>query len=239
MSAMVVLLISSTGVSPQAVILARAQNTAIGGALALIAYAIWPTWEKTQAGPTLADMIDRYRDYFEAVIEAYHGEETADPGRARVAARLARSNAEASVDRLSAEPRVTRQQIATLSAIMASSHSFVHAVMAMESGLYHTKAVPMRAATREFAIEVADALGTVSKWLRGRDDPGAHIPDLRAAHTGILRSPVAPAERYTLIDRETDRITTSVNTLVEQARRWRGLRPGTPAIRLGTAMESS
>ena len=234
MSAMVVLLISSTGVSPQPVILARAQNTAIGGALALIAYAIWPTWEKTQVGPTLAEMIDRYRDYFEAVIEAYHGEGTSHPGRARLAARLARSNAEASVDRITAEPGVTRQQIATLGAIMASSHSFVHAVMALESGLYHTRQVPMRPATREFATEVGDALGTVSEWLRGREDPDAHIPDLRAAHTGILRSAVAPAERYTLIDRETDRVTTSVNTLAEQARRWPGLRAGAPLARVGT-----
>jgi uncharacterized membrane protein YccC len=238
LSAMVVLLISSTGISPQAVILARAQNTAIGGALALIAYAIWPTWEKTQVGPTLAEMIDRYRDYFDAVIQAYGGSRVADLGAARLASRLARSNAEASVDRITAEPGVTRQQVATLGAMMASSHSFVRAVMAMESGLYHTKPVPVRAATREFAIEVSDALRTVSKWLRGREDSGAHIPDLRAAHTGILRSPVLPAERYTLIDRETDRITTSANTLAEQARRWPALRAGAPLLRLGAAADS-
>jgi uncharacterized membrane protein YccC len=250
MSAMVVLLISSTGVSPQTVILARAQNTAIGGLLALIAYAIWPTWEKTQVGPTLADMIDRYSEYFEAVIQAYRGEGTGDlrhgfgrrpanPGAARLGARLARSNAEASVDRIAAEPGVSRQQIATLGAIMASSHSFVHAVMAMESGLYHTRPVPMRPATREFAIEVGDALGTVSKWLRGSEDPHAHIPDLRAAHTVILQSQVATAERYSLIDRETDGITTSVNTLAEQARRWPGLRGGAALLQVGTAAESS
>ena len=240
MSAMVVLLISSTGFSPKPVILARAQNTAIGGTLALIAYAIWPTWEKTQVGATLADMIDRYRDYFDAVIQAYAEGNAAYPGAARVAARLARSNAEASVDRMTAEPGVTRQQIATVGAMMASSHSFVHAVMAMESGLYHTTPVPMRAATREFATEVMEALETVATWLRGRDDPGAHIPDLRAAHTGILRSPASPAERYTLIDRQTDRITTSVNTLAEQARRWPGLHAGAvPLLRVGTAADSS
>jgi hypothetical protein len=96
----------------------------------------------------------------------------------------------------------------------------------------------VRAATREFAIEVSDALQTVSKWLRGREDPKAYVPDLRAAHTGILRSPVAPSERYTLVDRETDRITTSVNTLAEQARRWPRLRAGASLLRLGTAADS-
>jgi uncharacterized membrane protein YccC len=239
LSAMVVLLISSTGVSPQPVILARAQNTAIGGILALIAYIVWPTWERTQVGPALAEMIERYREYFGAVIQAYGGENGANPGPARLRARLARSNAEASVDRLSAEPGVTRQQRATLGAIMASSHSFVHAVMAMESALYHTKPVPMRPATREFAIEVMDALGIIATWLRGQGDHHAHIPDLRTAHTGILRSPAAPSERYTLIDRETDRITTSVNTLAEQARRWRTLRAHAPLFRLGPVADSS
>jgi hypothetical protein len=142
-------------------------------------------------------------------------------------ARLARSNAEASVDRIAAEPGTTRQQIATLGAIMANSHSFVHAVMAMDSGLYRTTPVPMRDATREFAGEVMHALTTISMWLSGESDGKRVIPDLRSAHTGILRSPAAPAERYTLIDRETDRITTSVNTLAEQVWRWQGMRaPG-------------
>jgi uncharacterized membrane protein YccC len=220
MSAMVVLLIASTGVSPQGVILARAENTAIGGILALIAYAVWPTWEKTQAGPTLAEMVDRYRGYFDAVIHAYEEPGESDPGAARLAARLARSNAEASVDRMTAEPGATPQQIAVLSAIMVNSHSFVHAVMAIDSGLYRTRPVPMRGATREFAREAMDTLSAVSMWLRGQGDRRRVIPDLRRAHTGILRSPVAPAERYTLIDRETDRMTTSLNTLAEQARRW-------------------
>jgi uncharacterized membrane protein YccC len=224
---MVVLLIASTGVSPQTVILARAQNTAIGGVLALIGYAVWPTWEKTQVGPALAEMMDQYRNYFDVVIRAYSSSGVSDPGAARLMARLARSNAEASVDRIAAEPGTTRQQIATLGAIMANSHSFVHAVMAMDSGLYRTTPVPMRDATREFAGEVMHALTTISMWLSGESDGKRVIPDLRSAHTGILRSPAAPAERYTLIDRETDRITTSVNTLAEQVWRWQGMRaPG-------------
>ena len=45
-SALIVLLVGLTGVSPAQVIPARAINTAVGGLLALLAYWIWPTWEK-------------------------------------------------------------------------------------------------------------------------------------------------------------------------------------------------
>ncbi len=67
-SALVVLMIAVTGIAPATVIAARATNTALGGALALIAYAAWPTWEKTQTRIVLADMLDSYRDYADAVL---------------------------------------------------------------------------------------------------------------------------------------------------------------------------
>ena len=50
MSALVVLMIAITGVSPKTVILARGLNTIMGGTLALAAYVAWPTWERTQVG---------------------------------------------------------------------------------------------------------------------------------------------------------------------------------------------
>ena len=64
LSAFVVLLIAVTGVDPKPVIAARALNTAIGGAFALAAYWLWPTWEQTKARPVLADLIEAYRNYF-------------------------------------------------------------------------------------------------------------------------------------------------------------------------------
>ena len=52
----------------------RAVNTALGGLVALLAYALWPTWERTQAGPVFADLIEDYRAYFNAFLKAYRGE---------------------------------------------------------------------------------------------------------------------------------------------------------------------
>ncbi len=112
-SALVVLLVALTGITPQQVISARGLNTAVGGTLALLAYIVWPTWEKTQVGEALARMLDAYRDYFRVVVLAYYDQGATwadDLDRARQAARLARSNAEASVDRVGGEPARVRSR---------------------------------------------------------------------------------------------------------------------------------
>src|SRR5437660_4707621 len=62
-SALVVLLIAINGVSPKELIWARGINTGAGGALALLAYWIWPTWEGTQVSYRIAAMLDASRVY--------------------------------------------------------------------------------------------------------------------------------------------------------------------------------
>ena len=177
LSALVVLLIATTGVSPQEVIVARAINTAAGGALAMFAYAVWPTWERTQVGPVLAEMMETYRAYFGAVIRALGGESVAGLDRVRIAGRRARSNAEASVDRLGGEPGVPPSQLEMLSAILVNSHSFVHAAMALESGLYRTQPVAMRPATAEFAAKVDTVLEAIAESLRTNQPPPHDLPE--------------------------------------------------------------
>jgi uncharacterized membrane protein YccC len=216
LSALVVLLVASTGVAPKDVIVQRAVNTAAGGLLAMIAYAVWPTWEKTQVGTALADMLDTYREYFRSVVDALAqaGDRKAI-NRIRTQARRARSNAEASVDRLGGEPGVAAATMHHLHTILVSSHSFVHAVMALESALYRTETVPARPATLKFASAVDRTLQAASTALRSRQALPNDLPNLRAAHNQITGSKIAPTQRYELVNTETDRITTSVNTLME------------------------
>jgi uncharacterized membrane protein YccC len=89
-TALVVLLIAMTGVSPKGVMAARALNSAAGGAIALMAYWLWPTWERTQVGEAMAQMLDAYRDYFRVIKESYVHLDTrlgAEFDRARAAGR--------------------------------------------------------------------------------------------------------------------------------------------------------
>jgi uncharacterized membrane protein YccC len=215
LSALVVLLVASTGVAPRDVILSRATNTIIGGVLAMIVYAVWPTWEKTQVGTALADMLDAYRAYFSAVVASLAGSDTKAIDKVRLAGRLARSNAEASVDRLAGEPGVSPETMHHLQTVLVSSHSFVHAAMALESAIYRTKPVPARPATLRFAAAVEQTLQAAASSLRTGHALPKDLPDLRAAHNQIAGSESTPAQRYELVNVETDRITTSVNTMTE------------------------
>ena len=134
----VVQMIAMAGVSPGEVMAARALNTALGGVLALTAYALWPTWERTQIGEAIAHVLDAYRLYFRKIRDRYEDPlhtPASDTERIRVSGRLARSNLEASFDRLSAEPGSSEKTLKTVSAILASSHRMVRAMMALEAGL--------------------------------------------------------------------------------------------------------
>ncbi len=218
-SALVVLLIAITGVSPKEVIWARGINTAAGGALALLAYWIWPTWERTQVFDRIAAMLDAYREYFHALAEAYVRNETSSArelDRVRLRARMARTNLEASIDRLGAEPGTTAEQMHQLNALLASSHRFVHALMALDAAWLHTSAVPARPAFRTFAADVEKTLELLAAALRGKHVQLNEFPDLREDYHVLVQSGDQKIERYALVNVEADRIVNSLNTLREQ-----------------------
>ncbi|MEP6715838.1 MAG: FUSC family protein [Terriglobia bacterium] len=229
LSAIVVLLIATTGVAPFGVIRARAINTAFGGAMAMIIYAIWPTWERTQAAGALAEMIAQYREYFRRVAAAYGGASPEEIDGVRVQGRRARSNAEASIDRIAAEPGVSAPSLTVLHALLANSHVFVNAVMALESGLYHTERQEVRPATLRFTGAADATLAAIEASLRSGTPLPKGLPDLREAHNHMLESNVSSSERYSLVNLEMDRIVTSLNTLAEQTADWIALPAGVRA----------
>jgi uncharacterized membrane protein YccC len=222
---MIVLLIGMAGVPPTEVIAARGLNTAIGGAIALAAYWLWPTWERTRVQDALAQMLDAYREYFRVIRESYSRlqesfEDALDS--ARLAARRARSNLEASFDRLRAEPGTTPQSVAALSGMLASSHRLIHAIMALEAVLHSSRPAPARGAFQRFANDVEITLHSLTAALRGSPLAAGDLPDLREDHHALAHSGDAAMERYALVNVETDRVTNSLNTLSEQIRRWLG-----------------
>ena len=46
----------------------RGIDTAIGGAIGLIAYALWPTWSAVSAGPLMSTLVDAQHAYLDAVL---------------------------------------------------------------------------------------------------------------------------------------------------------------------------
>jgi uncharacterized membrane protein YccC len=219
LTALIVFLIGITGVAPGPVMIARGLNTLAGGAIALLAYALWPTWERNLAPERLADLFDAYRTYFEAVCNAYvTPRPSAQPrlDQSRLAARLARSNAEASVARLASEPRVSDERLTAMRQLLANSHRFVLAVMSLEGGLARSAPAPVRESFRTFSQGVVTTLSRLADALRGKPLDKTALPDLREVHGELVRAGDPHFGRHALVNVETDRMVNSLNTLCEQ-----------------------
>jgi uncharacterized membrane protein YccC len=223
LTALVVFLFALTGVAPAEVITARALNTLAGGAIALVAYTLWPTWERTRIYESLAGLLDAYRLYFQAVRDAYLQPDLAsEVFRVRQAGRLARTNLEASVARFASEPGVDPARLTMLETILANSHRYIHAVMALEAGLLRSRPAPTRPAFREFANAVDATLYFLAAYLRGSQAEPGDLPDLRALQQTLEHSGGAGVERYALVNVEADRIANSLNSLALEITHWVG-----------------
>jgi uncharacterized membrane protein YccC len=222
-SALIVLMVAMTGVSPKEVILARGLNTTVGGILALVGYWVWPTWERTRVSEIMAKMLEAYREYYQVISNAYLNPDAPlqpELEKKRMSARLARSNVEASVDRLSAEPGNTPRQLDELTAMLASSHRLIYAFMSLEAGLSASRPAKPRDEFRVFARDVDTTLYLLAAHLRGSALTANELPDLREDHHRLVQAGKNAVERYELVNVEADRITNSLNTLREQILRW-------------------
>jgi uncharacterized membrane protein YccC len=222
-SGLIVFLIAATGISPGEVVTERGLNTAAGGIFALIAYALWPTWERKQVWETIAEMLDACRLYFQAVVERFERDD--DPSlefrldETRGAWRRARSNAEASVDRVSAEPGITADRLNCLTSILAHCDALTHAMMALEAGVIGIRASSPPAEFRAFANHVDFTLYFLAAALRGSSAASETFPKLREDHTRLLRARENFSMAYEFVLIETDRLTTALNTLREKVTR--------------------
>ena len=219
-SALVVLFVTFTGVSPTEAILARGLMTTLGGVTALAAYAIWPTWEATRSSEVLACMLDAYREYFYRITATPPSGSSSQNllNAARVEARRKRTQLEASLDRLRMEPTANDGDIRALNAMLASSHRFINAAMALE-GAHEKAAWPQIEAAEKFSQDVNRTLVLLASALRGADVPLRQFADLREDHHALVSA--LGIEDHPLLADETDRITNSLNTLREQIMAWR------------------
>jgi len=189
--------------------------------IALVAYLIWPTWERTLVAPTLAEMLESYRQYFHAAVEAHlpgNRRNEAELDRLRMAARVARTNMDASADRLRAEPGTLPEKMQLLTATLANCHRFVRAIMALEVVPIGTE--PTRREFLEFARDVEKTVEVLCAALRGEKVSFRNLPDLREDHHRLVGAASSEIVRYALVNEETDRITNSLNTLREQIVQW-------------------
>jgi uncharacterized membrane protein YccC len=217
LTGLVVILLSFHGIAPGETMLARGIATAIGSALALLAYAIWPTWEHLRVRPALANMIDSYRVYFDALLTGDARVRT----DARAVSRSARTNAQASLERLRGEPRLDRSLIALAEAVFANANRFVRAAMALEAVLQPDCVIPERERLLHFGARVSANLDAIANHLRERGAaPAERLRNAERALAAALEGAGDNASRNTAvaIGDACDRITDSIDTLAHLLR---------------------
>ncbi len=164
--------------------------------------------------------------YFQAVIQSLGD----SPEKALVSTveagqswRRARSNAEASVDRTAAEPRISSDKVDCLNSMLASSHTLANAMAALEAGFLHSSMRTVPPALDQFARDVDFTLYYLSAALRGSAAASQTLPKLREDHRRLIeaRQSLGDAGEFVLL--ETDRITVTLNTLREQVMRYVGI----------------
>ncbi|HTI96112.1 MAG TPA: FUSC family protein [Rudaea sp.] len=212
LTALIVVLLSFEGISPAETMNARALGTSLGSALALAAYALWPTWERGRVRGALADLLDAYRQYFLAVA----GDDSRVRADVRALSRRARTNAQASLDRLRGEPR-RRHLVATAEGSFANANRFLRAAMALEAMRQSAAPLSDRDAVETFAASVNDVMNSLARALRGGKTPaiGSVLREAQSRLRDALRATSAGNEPVLIaawID-ASDRITDSIDTL--------------------------
>ena len=126
------------------------------------------------------------------------------------------------LDRLLAEPGTAGRHVAILNAILANSHRFAHASMALDAYRSRISATPGRLTFLVFAADVEKALTFLAATLRGTHIPSEDSPDLREHCNRLMESGDSRTERYALTNIGADRITNSLNTLRDEVISWAG-----------------
>lgn len=196
LTAVVVFLLGSIEPGGLPLALDRLADTAVGAALALVAYVAWPTWSAPQAVDRLAALVDAQRRYLVAVLAAWGpvpqaGGSGADRLAASRAARQATGAAVVAVRRSLAEPPGQRVDgslaVGLLDALRRVTVSAAVLRSAADQAGDGTLPAAAQRAVADLATELDGRLAAVAAGLRRYGAPGA------AAWRGRPTSGVVPA----------------------------------------------
>lgn len=214
LTGLIVVLLSLLGEAAGDTMLARGIGTIAGSALALLAYALWPTWERSRIHLTLTTLIESYRHYFATLFE----DDERTRIDARTAARIARTNVQASLERLRAEPQGDPKLSQLAEDIVSNSNRFARAAMSLEAELQATRVLPQPKNTLAFSARISTALSEIATALRSHQPLAvtAELREYQQVFAQKLESTLDLPEQRNLalaLIHASDRITDSVDTL--------------------------
>jgi hypothetical protein len=190
---------------------------------------LWPTWEGTSAAEKFARLFLAQGRYASALLRAYTrpgGADNEELGQLRIPARRARTDAEASADRLAGEPDHPPMTKQTARALESAGHRIAQACVALgavvathhsASGTAVVADADLQNVLDRLADGITDSVGRLAAALRAAGPEGAgspaSLPQLRALQRAIwLR--LAGQDAPPLVD-EAAGLLTATDSLVD------------------------
>jgi uncharacterized membrane protein YccC len=168
----IVLLLHLVGLNAETTATARLADTAIGAALALVAYVLWPTWHGRTASRIFDRLVEAHTTYATALLRELDAPGENGPQRLRAlqsAARRSRTDAEAAAERLAAEPSHPAFTPQAARAVVASATRLAHT----ELSLHTLVTAPARPADPRHVRALADDTKAALAELTELADPAA------------------------------------------------------------------
>lgn len=214
LSGMLVLLLALAGEPAMPLVEARATATVAGCLLGLAAYLAWPSWERSRVRVALAGMLRAWSDYLASLKLT---DETAHSD-ARSAARAARSNAQASLERLRQEPRTGAGLLAAGEEFFITGNRLARAAIALDALLLDRPGLR----TLPALSSLLDGLSEQARWLAERlDGESAPSPHKNRIHACVqqLRKQLADTgdeSGLAVISERFETIAATLERIVEQ-----------------------
>ena len=214
LSGMLVLMLALAGEPAMQLVLARATGTAGGCLLGLAAYLAWPSWERSRVRPALAGMLLSWSGY----LYSLRDENEAAQGEMRRAARTARSNAQASLDRLREEPRTGEGLLRNGEDFFVAGNRLARAVISLDALLLEHPETRERASLQDLLQALAEHAQILGARMNGQPIANSPIHDIGACAATLRDEMVAVGDDSGLCElvERLEMITMALDSIVEK-----------------------
>ena len=142
---LIALLVEFSGGSPVGALLDRILDTAVGTAIALGTFVLWPTREAPRMLESLALYVTAERRWFDTILNAYAGQDGPAMRSMRLAARRARIDAWDAVRRALAEPPRRRPDDQPLGALLTTMDEISESALVLAAAVHDGARAPQEA----------------------------------------------------------------------------------------------
>jgi len=166
-TAMVLILLSTSITDTLGTALDRLIDISLGGAIAVVAYLVWPTSPRAGVREAQAALFLALRDYLEQVVTLVDGRNP-DPdviARCSRTVRLAWAKSEAAVGRSVEEPAATRVDPSEGRGLLAAALRILRAIHALRIEAERGATISTLASVNSLSSSCVDSLERLGKWF--------------------------------------------------------------------------